>query len=245
MKKVYLFATCVGMTALSDTVLSAIALLRREGVEVIFKKKQTCCGQPSFNSGYFDETKEIAMHNISLFSEDYPIVVPSGSCAGMMSHDYLELFRDDPRLPIVQKFASRVIELSQYLNDVLHVKYEDKGEPIKVTWHTSCHSLRVQHSSDSNKALLAKLKNVELVPLPHEAECCGFGGTFSVKEKEISNAIVSEKINNIKKTNTRVVLTADGACLMNIKGAIEKQHEDIKIMHLYEFVYKRITGEAL
>ncbi len=95
MRKVYFFATCLGTATMQEVVLSAIKLLRREGVEVIFKKNQTCCAQPSFNSGYFKESKEVALYNIQQFKEDYPIVVPSGSCAGMMSHDYLELFKGD------------------------------------------------------------------------------------------------------------------------------------------------------
>ncbi|EDP6781992.1 (Fe-S)-binding protein, partial [Campylobacter jejuni] len=141
MKKVYFYATCLGSAAMQQSVLNAIKLLRREGIEVIFKKNQTCCAQPSFNSGYFDESREIALYNVDLFDKDYPIVVPSGSCAGMMSHDYKELFKNRPEFSKVKDFSSRVIELSQYLDEVLKVDYEDKGAPIKVTWHSNCHAL--------------------------------------------------------------------------------------------------------
>ena len=209
MKKVYLFATCLGSAIMQESVLNAVKLLRREGVEVIFKKQQTCCSQPSFNSGYFAESKNIALHNIRLFDKDYPIVVPSGSCAGMMSHDYLDLFKDDENYALVQEFSSRVIDLSQYLDNVLKVEYEDKGDPLKVTWHSNCHALRIQKCIDSSKNLIKRLKNVELVSLEYEQECCGFGGTFSVKEPQISNAMVMEKIKDIQNSGAKYILSSD------------------------------------
>lgn len=245
MKKVYLFATCLGSAIMQESVLNAVKLLRREGVEVIFKKNQTCCSQPSFNSGYFNESKNIALHNIKLFDKDYPIVVPSGSCAGMMSHDYLELFKDDVNFNMVKDFSSRVIELSQYLDEVLNVDYEDKGEPIKVTWHSNCHALRVQKSIDASKNLIKRLKNVELVNLQYEEECCGFGGTFAVKEPEISNAMVREKIKDIQNTGASCIISGDGGCLMNIAGTMAKMGIDVKAMHLYDFLNKRLQGVRL
>lgn len=245
MKKVYLFATCLGSAIMQESVLSAVRLLRREGVEVIFKKQQTCCSQPSFNSGYFKESKSIALHNIKLFDKDYPIIVPSGSCAGMMSHDYLELFKDDENYALVKEFSSRVIDLSQYLDDVLKVEYEDKGEPLKVTWHSNCHALRIQKCINASKNLIKKLKNVELVPLEFEEECCGFGGTFAVKEPQISDAMVREKIKDIQNTGAKYVLSSDGGCLMNIVGTMQKMGLDIKGMHLYSFLNKRLEGAMI
>ncbi|MCV3424794.1 (Fe-S)-binding protein [Campylobacter sp. IFREMER_LSEM_CL1085] len=245
MKKVYLFATCLGSAIIQESVLNAVRLLRREGVEVLFKKQQTCCSQPSFNSGYFKESKNIALHNIKLFTQDYPIVVPSGSCAGMMSHDYLELFKDDEHFNLVKEFSSRVIDLSQYLDEVLKVDYEDKGEPIKVTWHSNCHALRIQKSIQASKNLLKKLKNVELIPLEFEEECCGFGGTFSVKEPQISNSMAQEKIKDIQNTGVKYVLSSDGGCLMNIAGTMSKMGLDIKGIHLYDFLNKRLEGVAI
>ncbi|MCW1360880.1 (Fe-S)-binding protein [Campylobacter sp. CCS1377] len=242
MKKVYLYATCLGTAAMQESVLNSVKLLRREGVEVIFKKNQTCCSQPSFNSGYFKESKNIALYNINLFEKDYPIVVPSGSCAGMMSHDYLELFKDDNNFERVKEFSSRVIELSQYLDEVLNVNYEDKGEPIKVTWHSNCHALRIQKSIQASKNLIKRLKNVELIDLEYEEECCGFGGTFSVKESEISNAMAREKIKNIQKTGAKYLISGDGGCLMNIAGTMSKMGLDIKGVHLYDFLVKRLEG---
>ena len=132
--------------------------------------------------------------------------------------------------------------------DVLKVDLsdQDKGAPLDVTFHVSCHSLRVQQCIPQQKALLKQLKNVNYIELPYEEECCGFGGTFSVMEPEISNAIVSEKIKHIKETGVKVVVAADNGCILNISGALQKQGiTDIKVISLYDFVLKRITGEAL
>ena len=245
MKKIYFYATCLGTAAMQESIINAIKLLTREGIEVIFKKNQTCCAQPSFNSGYFKESKEIALYNVNLFEKDYPIVVPSGSCAGMMSHDYIELFKKDKELERVEKFSKRIIELSQYLDKVLNVNYEDKGEPIKVTWHSNCHALRVQKSIESSKNLIKRLKNVELIDLEYEEECCGFGGTFAVKEPEISNAMVKTKIKDIQNTGVKYLISGDGGCLLNIDGTMKKMGLDIKGVHLYDFLLKRIEGERL
>ena len=244
-KTVYFYATCLGSAAMQETVLNGIRLLRKENVEVIFKKNQTCCGQPSYNTGYFDETKAVALYNVELFEQDYPIIVPSGSCAGMMSHDYLHLFKDESNYEKVAKFSKRVIDLSQYLDEVLKVKYEDKGTPIKITWHTNCHALRVQKSIDASKNLLKQLKNVEMVELTHEEECCGFGGTFSVKEPEISNAMAVEKVRDIQNSGVKYVISGDGGCLLNINGTMSRMGLDIRGVHLYDFLLKRLEGVAI
>lgn len=163
----------------------------------------------------------------------------------MMSHDYKELFKDRPEFSRVKDFSSRVIELSQYLDEVLNVNYEDKGEPIKVTWHSNCHALRVQKSIQASKNLIRKLKNVELVELQYEEECCGFGGTFSVKEPEISNAMVRNKIKDIQNTGVKYLISGDGGCLLNIDGTMRRMGLDVKGIHLYEFLFKRLEGEIM
>ena len=219
-KKVYFFATCLGGIAYSATCLNAIKLLQKEGVEVIFKKDQTCCGQPSLNSGYYEDTKKIALHNVELFSEPYPVIVPSGSCAGIMKVDYLEIFADDGNYAQVKEFSKRVFELSDFLLKELKVKYEDTSDKkVRVAWHSNCHALRTAKS----------------------IECCGFGGTFSIKEPEISNAMVMEKIADIKARNVEYLISADAGCLMNISGAMKKNGVKIKPVHLYDFIAQRIN----
>ena len=238
-KKVYFFSTCIGTAACADTCINAIKLLQNAGVEVIFKKDQTCCGQPSYNSGYYEETKAVALHNMRLFSGDYPIVLISGSCTGMFRVDYEELFEGTEYYEEAKRFASRVYELSEYLDKVLGIRYEDKGEPVRITWHSNCHALRGAQCIPSAKALLRGLKNVELVELEREEECCGFGGTFSVKEPEVSNAMVSRKVEDIKSRNVAYLIAGDAGCALNITGAMQKQGVDIKYMHLYDFLALR------
>ena len=239
--KVYFFATCLGSIAYSNTCINAIKLLQKEGVEVIFKKDQTCCGQPSYNSGYYNDTKQVALHNISLFKEPYPIIVPSGSCAGMMKVDYLELFDNDGNYSMVKEFSSRIFELSKFLLKELKVIYNDSGEKTKVTWHSNCHALRVSKSIEYSKELIRQFKNVELIELDNEEECCGFGGTFSIKEPEVSQAMVYNKIADIKSKGVNYVISGDAGCLMNISGAMEKMNLEIKGVHLYDFIAQRIN----
>ncbi len=239
--KVYFFATCLGGIAYSSTCINAIKLLQKEGCEVIFKKDQTCCGQPSLNSGFYEESKKVALHNIELFSEPYPVIVPSGSCAGVMREDYLELFANDGHYAKVKEFSKRVFEMSDFLCKELKVKYEDTKPATKVTWHSNCHALRVAKCIESSKNLIRQLKNVELIELENEDECCGFGGTFSIKEPEISNAMVLEKIDDIKSRNVEYVVSGDAGCLLNISGAMKKNGVNVKPMHLYDFIAERIS----
>lgn len=238
--KIYFFATCIGAGVFADTCIKAIKLLQNAGAEVIYKKDQTCCGQPSFNSGYYEETKKVALHNMSLFSENYPIVLPSGSCAGMMKHDYIELFKGTDLESKARDFAARIYEVSEFLVDVLKVNLVDKGEKTKITWHSNCHALRVAKCIPHAKTLIRQLNNVELIELDREEECCGFGGTFSVKEPEISNAMVSEKILDIESKNVEYLVAGDAGCLLNIGGALKKKNSNVKPMHLYDFLAMRI-----
>ncbi|WP_163534042.1 (Fe-S)-binding protein [Helicobacter suis] len=238
--KVYFFATCLGGAVFSKTAINCIKLLQKEGVEVIFKKDQTCCGQPSYNSGYYDQSREIILHNVGLFKEDYPVIVPSGSCVGMMAHDYLELFEGHKDYEAVKNFSSRVFELSEFLDKKLDIHYKDVGAPIKVTWHSNCHALRVSKVIGSAKKIISQLENVELVELEREEECCGFGGTFAVKEPEISYAMVQEKIKDIESRQVDYILSADAGCLLNISGAMAKMQARTKTMHFYDFLAQRV-----
>ena len=163
----------------------------------------------------------------------------------MMMHDYLELFEGDKEYEFIKEFSSRIFELSVYLDKILNVGYEDKGDPIKVTWHSNCHALRVAKSVESSKNLIRRFKNVELVNLKYEEECCGFGGTFSVKEPEISNAMALAKIKDIEETGSECVVSGDGGCLMNIAGTMKRNGKSVKAVHLYDFIQSRIQGAAI
>lgn len=239
--RVYFFSTCIGAAVLADTCVNSVKLLQNAGAEVIFKKDQTCCGQPSYNSGFYEETKKIALYNMDLFNNDYPIILPSGSCSGMMRVDYMELFHGTPYEERVREFCSRIYDLSEFLDKVLNVNYKDRGEKTKVTWHSNCHALRVTKCIDSSKKLIRSLENVELIELQNEEDCCGFGGTFAIKEAEISSAMVNQKIRDIQSRNVEYVLSSDAGCLLNISGAMKKQGiNNIKAMHLYDFIANRI-----
>jgi L-lactate dehydrogenase complex protein LldE len=237
--KVYFFGTCVIGAIYPRAGLSAVRLLEREGVKVVFPPEQSCCGQPAFNSGFPDEAREVARCQLRTFHRDYPIVVPSGSCAGMMKHHYPELFAGDRDEVLARRFSERVFELSQFLTDVLHIRLIDRGGPLKVTWHASCHALREMGVVRESKALLDQLAHVELAELRREYECCGFGGTFSVKYPLISEAMVRDKIDDIVQTDAQRVISGDCACLLHIRGAMDKLGLNIPTQHLAEFIWER------
>ncbi|HMF07749.1 MAG TPA: (Fe-S)-binding protein [Thermoanaerobaculia bacterium] len=238
-KSVYLFGTCLVDLFFPEAGLSAIRLLEREGLRVIFPQGQTCCGQPAFNSGYQAEAREVARAQIELFSEPHPIVAPSGSCAAMMRRHYPTLFEGDPFEARARAFAARVYELTQFLDEVLRIRLADRGEKTRVTWHASCHALREMGIAEEPKRLLGQLHNVEIVTLPRETECCGFGGTFSVRQPEISGAMVDDKAADVAATGAPVLLSADGGCLLNIAGRLEARGDRVAARHIAEFLWER------
>jgi L-lactate dehydrogenase complex protein LldE len=237
--KVYFFGTCLVDAVYPDAGLAAIRLLQREGLEVVFPQGQSCCGQPAYNSGFAEEARAVARKQIRVFSKPYPVVVPSGSCAGMMKHHYPQLFSATPEESAARRFSERVYELSEFLVRVLGVTLEDKGKPVRITWHSSCHALREMDVVRDSKALLRQLKNVELVELKRETECCGFGGTFAVKQPAISAAMVKDKMEDIAATGAKIFVAADGGCLMNITGALRHAGVAVTGKHLAEFLWER------
>ena len=238
---VYYYGTCLVDLFFPEAGLSGIRLLRREGLRVIFPQAQTCCAQPAFNCGYHDEARAVARAQIRLFEKPYPVVVPSGSCAGMMKRHYPALFEGDPFHAEAEAFASRVYELTEFLANVLEVKLTDRGAPARVTWHSSCHALREMGIVDESKSLLRQLANVELAPLSRERECCGFGGTFAIREPEISGAMVDDKAGDVVSTGANVLLSADAGCLLNIGGRLKARGEPVSARHVAEFLWERTS----
>jgi L-lactate dehydrogenase complex protein LldE len=236
---VYYYGTCLVDLFFPEAGLSGIRLLQREGLRVIFPQGQTCCAQPAFNCGYHEEARAVARAQIALFREPYPIVVPSGSCAGMMKHYYPALFEGDPLQAEAEAFAARVVELTQFLSNVLKVKLTDHGEKVRVTWHSSCHALREMGIVEEPRSLLAQLANVELAPLSRERECCGFGGTFAIREPEISAAMVEDKAADVLSTGAPILLSGDGGCLLNIGGRLAAKGETVRATHVAEFLWVR------
>ncbi len=240
--RVYVFGTCLMDALYPDAGIAAIRLIQKQGVTVVFPPDQSCCGQPAYNSGFPDEARAVARHQIKIFYKPYPIVVPSGSCAGMLRRHYPALFEGQPEEKQARGFSGRVFELTEFLIHVLKIRPVDRGEPVKITFHSSCHASREMEVTEGCKALLRRLEHVELVELDREQECCGFGGTFSVKQPEISAAMVEDKILDILKTGAKEVISTDCGCLMNITGAMDKRGLAVKGRHIAEFLWERLYG---
>jgi L-lactate dehydrogenase complex protein LldE len=216
---IYFFATCVVDQFYPGAGLDAITLLEREGIRVHFPEEQTCCGQPAYTSGFPDEARKVAAHQLTLFPENWPVVVPSGSCGGMMKHHYPKLFANDPaRQAQAEALSSRIYEFTDFLVNVLGYQPEDKGSDCTIVLHTSCAARREMDVHLTGRQLLGNLSHVKVALQDHESECCGFGGTFSIKQPEISGAMVEDKVKSLKATGAERVVSADCGCLMNILG---------------------------
>ncbi|HPQ94474.1 MAG: (Fe-S)-binding protein [Thiothrix sp.] len=251
----YFFGTCLIDLFYPDAGVSAVQLLQREGVRVIFPPDQTCCGQPAWNSGYRDEARKVARTQLALFDKPLPIVIPSGSCAGMMKTHYPALFRGEPDEDRALDVAGRVYELTGFLVDVLDIRLQDLGAPVTVAVHTSCSARREMGVADKIESLLGQLARVTVHEQAYKTECCGFGGTFAVKEPEISAAMVADKTAHIRATGASCLVSQDCGCLMNIGGAFAFQQREQNqpvpaIRHIAEFLWERVnagpaaTGEA-
>ena len=237
---VYFFGTCLVDLFYPEAGMAGIRLLEREGIRVIYRQAQTCCGQPAFNSGREAEARAVARTQIALFPDDIPVVVPSGSCAAMMRHHYPALFEGEADQQAAIGFAARVHELTQFLSTVVNFSLYDRGEPVRVAWHASCHAVREMGVTDEPKSLLRQLSNVELVELSRERECCGFGGTFSVRFPEISAAMVTDKAADAAATGAAELLSGDCGCLLNISGALDAKGLPLRARHVAEFIWERI-----
>src|SRR5437016_12156080 len=206
--------TCLGDALFPDVGVATVRLLRRLGVEVDFPPRQTCCGQPQFNSGYPAEARQLARHTIGAFANGQTIVTPSGSCAAMVKLEYPELFHDSKVWhDRAQDLAQRTHELSDFLVHVLGVEDVGARFPGKVTYHMACH-LRGLGLQSEPERLLRQVRDLEYVPLERADECCGFGGSFAVRFPEISGAMVRDKASLIEKTGAHTVVATDAGCLM-------------------------------
>ncbi|CAM3617211.1 (Fe-S)-binding protein [Halomonas lysinitropha] len=240
-EKVYFFGTCLVDLFYPEAGLDAIRLLEREGIEVLFPEDQTCCGQPAFTSGYQQEARAVAAAQLSLFPESWPIVVPSGSCGGMMRTHYPQLFAGTELEERANEVARRVYELTEFLVHVCHLKLDDRGTPEKVAMHTSCSARREMGLADTGPALLSQLGKVELVEQARAAECCGFGGTFAVRHPEVSAAMVEDKTAAIVEAGAQRFVTSDCGCMMNIGGRFEQQKAPVQGEHIASYLWRRTS----
>ncbi len=234
--KVSLFITCLADQLWPSVGTSTVEVLRRAGCEVVFDERQTCCGQPSFNTGYRSEARKLAERFIEIFEDAEAIVSPSGSCTAM-AHHFHELFADDENWrKRANSIAERTHELGAFLVNVL--KVEDVGASFngRITWHDACHGLRDLGIRNEPRRLLKNVRGAEFVELPNADACCGFGGTFSVKYPEISTAILDQKIANIVNTDVRAIVSGDASCLMQIGGRLSRNNSPVRVMHLAEIL---------
>jgi L-lactate dehydrogenase complex protein LldE len=236
--RVSLLVTCLGDALFPDVGVATVRLLRRLGVEVDFPPAQTCCGQPHFNSGYHNDARELARHTIRTFVGTQMVVAPSGSCAAMVKLEYPELFHDDPVWHArAVDLAGRTHELSDFLVNVLGIEDVGARFPGRVTYHMACH-LRGLNVLTEPERLLRRVKDLELVPLERCDECCGFGGSFSVRFPGISGAMVNDKAAFIEKANVDAVVATDAGCLMNIGGCLRRRGSHVRALHLAEVLEK-------
>jgi L-lactate dehydrogenase complex protein LldE len=238
---VALFATCLVDLFLPQVGEATVRLLRRLGLTVTYPTGQTCCGQPLFNSGFLAETARIARRTIALLETAECIVVPSGSCACMLKKEYLHLFHDDPgMLERAASLGRRTYELSDFLVRVLG--REDVGAHFAgvATYHPSCHLLRGLGIADAPLQLLRRVRGLSLCELPAAENCCGFGGSFSVKFPDVSNAILQEKLRNIQATGAGTLVANDCGCLMHMGGGLSRGGFPVRTLHLAEI----LAGEA-
>ncbi|WP_048545163.1 (Fe-S)-binding protein [Nostocoides jenkinsii] len=235
--RVALMVTCVNDAMFPETGKAVVTLLRRLGVDVDFPAEQTCCGQPMINTGYLDEAISAVRAFAGAFEGYDAIVTPSGSCAGCVRHQHAIVARraGDPRLTAaLERTSPRTYELSEFLVDVLGVVDVGAYFPHRVTYHPTCHSLRMLGVGDRPTRLLSAVRGLSLVDLPAAEQCCGFGGTFAVKNADVSVAMASDKARHVRETGAEVLVAGDNSCLMNIGGLLSRQRAGVRIMHLAE-----------
>ena len=248
MRTVQLFITCLVDSFFPEVGEAMVSVLRRAGVEVDFPRGQTCCGQPTFNAGLRAEARPIAEHTIEVFerpprslktSEVYDVVIPSGSCAHMIRHNYEELFADDPLwLPRAKALAARTYEFTEYLVDILGVTDFGAHWDGPLTYHATCHLKRGLGVDRQPRELLANVKGAEIRELPEAEDCCGFGGIFSVEHPELSAEMLKRKINNLNATQSPTLVVCDAGCLMHIQGGLHRKKMKQKVMHIAEILAK-------
>jgi L-lactate dehydrogenase complex protein LldE len=258
--RVQLFPTCLVNDLFPEVGIVAVELLERAGFEVAVPAGLTCCGQPAFNAGFRGEAKAVARRTIGILARtDGPIVIPSGSCGDMLVHQAAELFRDEPGfLPIVEGVAARCRELTDLLAEragsTIGAAASGASSPapaaaatarrLKVAYHPSCHLARGLRIVEPPVQLLASLPDVELVPLADSEECCGFGGMFSVKEPEISGAMLDRKCRALESSGADVVASCDAGCLLHLSGGMRRRGMELRACHVAELLNGAVRSRA-
>lgn len=244
---VYLFATCLVDLFVPQAGLDAVRLLEREGLTVHFPRAQSCCGQPAYSSGNPEHAREVARAQLHLFREPWPVIVPSGSCAGMMRHHWPNLFEGDREACAKAiDIAARIYELSEFLLNVVKLdlaRYASTSAALeRIVLHTSCAARREMGTRQHGAALVDALPRVTRIEHERESECCGFGGTFSLKHPDISGAMVLDKVASACATGCERLVSADCGCLLNIGNAAAYHGASLPVEHLASFLWRRTSS---
>ena len=229
---VELFIPCFIDQLYPETAYNTVKLLEKAGCKVKYNAEQTCCGQPAFNAGYWDEAKAIGYKFLEDFSDNVVIVSPSASCTGMVKNYYNDLFTNTAVHNKCRSIQSHIIELSDFLVNVLNKDYFGAELEGKAVYHDSCAGLRECKIKAEPRALLEKVHGLELLEMPDTETCCGFGGTFAVKFEGISSAMAQQKVNHALAVGADYIISTDTSCLMHLQAYIDKENLKIKTMHL-------------
>ncbi len=243
--RVALFVTCINDTLFPSTGRAVVEVLERLGHQVVFPDEQTCCGQMHLNTGYRHDATTLARRFVKTFEEFEVVVSPSASCVGTVTemYEYLADQAGDKALAAaVGQLSGRVYEFSQFLVDVLRVEDVGAQFPHRVTYHPTCHSLRMLNLGDGPERLLRAVGGLELLPLQDSDSCCGFGGTFSLKNSDTSGAMLADKLARVYDTGAEVLCATDNSCLMHIGGGAKHGSSSLRVMHLAEILAKTETG---
>lgn len=230
--KVTLFIPCFVDQLMPEVGLDTVRVLRRLGYDIDFPRDQTCCGQPAFNSGYWDDARPVAARFVEIFGDAEIVICPSGSCTTMVRNFYPQVLADSPWEAKAIDLGRRVFEFSEFLTKV--AKATDMGAcfPHRVTYHDACHALRELHLKQEPRELLRHVRGLELVEMPYSEECCGFGGTFATKFTMISGAMGDVKIGNAAASGAEYVTSTDPSCLMHLDGILRRQKSNIRTIYL-------------
>jgi L-lactate dehydrogenase complex protein LldE len=237
--RVALFVTCLADTLFPDVGKATVRLLERLGHQVEFPQAQTCCGQMHVNTGYLRDALPLVRRYAAAFAGYEAIVVPSGSCTGSVRHQHAMVARrygDEELARRAQDVASRTFELSEFLTDVLGLENVGAYYPHRVTYHPTCHSLRLLRVGDRPLRLLRNVDGLDLVELPDAEVCCGFGGTFAVKNADVSTAMLADKMRGVLATRAEVCTAGDSSCLMHIGGGLSRLNAGTRTVHLAEIL---------
>jgi L-lactate dehydrogenase complex protein LldE len=248
-KTVALFVTCLADLFRPSVAFATIKLLEDAGCQVEVPELQTCCGQPAYNTGAYDETRAVAKQVIEAFADYSWVVAPSGSCAGMLKHHYPKLLKDSPEWRgRAEELAERTWEITSFLSEVAHYhppQTANNSDGKTYTYHDSCAGLREMGVKQQPRQLLQELKGIELKELEYTEVCCGFGGTFCAKMPEISEKMVDDKLDSALATEADVLLGGDLGCLMNIAGRASRRGQTIEVRHVVEVLADMTENAAI